>query len=104
LTLLPPAVLRLDLERPVRPPDAPVSRPPSRPTSLGRLRPRRDPAPELVSSDSWWTARATAGEVTAGFTREAMTAEAPPDPAAKGGLFERLGQVLGHLSQGLLTG
>ena len=101
---MPPAVLRLDLERPVAPPDAPVSRPPSRPTPLGRLRPRRDPSPELVSSDSWWTARATAVEVTSGFTREAMSAEAPPDPAAPNGLFERLGQVLGYLRQGLLAG
>jgi transcription-repair coupling factor (superfamily II helicase) len=104
LTLLPPAVLRLDLDRPLRPPDAPAIRPASRPTPLGRLRPKRDPAPELVSSDSWWTARATAGEVTAGFTREAMTAEAPPDPSAQGGLFDRLGQVLGYLRQSLLTG
>ena len=103
LTLLPPAVLRMDLERPVTPPDAPARRPPSRPTPLGRLRPKRDPAPELVS-DSWWTSRATADEVTLGFTRETVTAEAALDPAAPGGLFERLGKVLGHLSQGLLTG
>ncbi len=104
LTLLPPAVLRLDLERPVAPPETPVSRPPSRPTPLARLRPRRDPMPELVSSDSWWTARATASEVTTGFTREAMTTESPADPAARDGLFERLGRVLGYLTQGLLTG
>jgi hypothetical protein len=31
-----------------------------------------------------------------------MTAAAPLDPAAPGGMFERLGQILGMLSQGLI--
>jgi hypothetical protein len=41
--------------------------------------------------------------VTAGFTKGAILAEAPLDPAAKGGLFERLGQILGQLSQALIA-
>jgi len=52
---------------------------------------------------SWWAARATAAEVTTGFTREAIQAEVPPDPAAEGGLFERLGQILGELSRALIA-
>jgi hypothetical protein len=51
---------------------------------------------------SWWASRATTAEVTAGFTRDAILAEVPPDPAAEGGLFDRLGQVLSQLSQGLI--
>ncbi len=103
LTLLPPAVLRLDLDRPsaahVRPqgtPRAGASAPP------GRLRPKAPPPAEREQADSWWTTRATAAGVTAGFTREAVTAEPELDPGAADGLFERLGAVLGQLQQGLL--
>jgi transcription-repair coupling factor (superfamily II helicase) len=108
LTLLPPAVLRLDLSRPAAPSDEAASRL-SRPLGAGRLRPRPASAAAVspatagdAPAGSWWTARATAGEVKTGFTREAMTAETPPDPAAPGGLFERVGQVLTHLTQGLV--
>jgi hypothetical protein len=108
LTLLPPAVLRLDLSRPAAASDDAASRL-SRPLGAGRLRPRSTPvaaaSPAAVgegAAGSWWTARATAGEVKTGFTREAMTAETPPDPGAPGGLFERVGQVLTHLTQGLV--
>jgi hypothetical protein len=66
------------------------------------LRPKPTAAPEREEPSSWWTARATAGEVTTGFTREAVTAEAKLDPGAKDGLFDRLGQVLGQLIQGLI--
>jgi hypothetical protein len=31
-----------------------------------------------------------------------VTAEVAPDPAERGGLFDRLGQVLGYLAQGLI--
>jgi transcription-repair coupling factor (superfamily II helicase) len=88
LTLLPPAVLKLDLNRS---PDAPTERP-----GL-----RRKPRPE---GTSWWTARATPGDVGPGFTRESVLAEQPPDPAAPNGLFERLGGVLSRLSQALVAG
>jgi transcription-repair coupling factor (superfamily II helicase) len=87
LTLLPPAVLKLDL---TRAPGAPVGRP----------EPRRRQVPE---GKSWWTARAT-GEVSPGFTREALLAERPVDPASPGGLFERLGEVLTRLGQALISG
>ena len=71
------------------------------PTAGPRLRPKVPPAEEEPLS--WWAARATAAEVTAGFTREAILAEVPPDPAAEGGLFDRLGQILGQLSQALIA-
>ncbi len=81
LQLLPPAVLKLDMSK-----DAGAK--------AGRDR-RAQSRPETTS---WWTARATA-EVTPGFTRDAILAETPPDPAAAGGLFERVGQVLSQLAQ-----
>jgi transcription-repair coupling factor (superfamily II helicase) len=94
LTLLPPAVLRLDLGRPEAAPE-PVA------TLPRRLRPAVR-QPQDVSR-SWWTARATA-EVSPGFTRDAILAEAPPDPSAPGGLFDRVGRLLDHLSRSLITG
>jgi transcription-repair coupling factor (superfamily II helicase) len=94
LTLLPPAVLRLDLSRPERAPD--------RPRPLRRAEaPAADPGDDV--SSSWWTARATA-EVAPGFTRDAILAERPPDPAEAGGLFDRVGRLLDYLSRSLVTG
>ena len=98
LTLLPPAILRLDLSRPEQAaPKAPASRLLRRPP----MGPAAEPADDV--SRSWWTARATA-DVSPGFTREAILAEAPPDPAEPGGLFDRVGRLLDHLSRSLVTG
>jgi hypothetical protein len=55
------------------------------------------------TKDSWWTARAKA-TVKPGFTRDEILAEVPPDPAAPGGLFQRLEDLLGQLSQSSVTG
>jgi transcription-repair coupling factor (superfamily II helicase) len=95
LTLLPPAVLRIDLEKPAAPA-------PARPRLLGRKGPPIPAAPE-EDAVSWWTARATA-EVAPGFTKGEILAEAPLDASAPGGVFERLGAVLEQLSQSLVTG
>jgi transcription-repair coupling factor (superfamily II helicase) len=101
LTLLPPAVLRLDLDRPASAPKDVAPRPSGVPG--GRLRPKT-PAPAAGQPSSWWTARATAGEVTSGFNRETLTADGTPfDPAAKDGLFDRLGAVLTQLTGGLIA-
>jgi transcription-repair coupling factor (superfamily II helicase) len=43
---------------------------------------------------SWWTARATAGEVKAGFTKEEILKRPEADPRAEGGMFNRLEQLL----------
>ena len=114
LTLLPPAVLRLDLSRP---PTASPAVAATRSAGPGPGPARRETGPLVVGQksqtapgppagqpdgESWWTARATTG-VAPGFTREEMLAEAPPDPAAAGGLFERLGELLEQLSQGLVS-
>jgi hypothetical protein len=59
----------------------------------------RGAKPDVRRSGSWWTARATAGEVAPGFTREEMTRLPETDPRARDGLFERLGGLLDDLSQ-----
>jgi hypothetical protein len=78
LTLLPPAVLRLNLE-----------------STGAKTGPR-------AADESWWTSKATATEVSSGFSREAVEAEAARHATPSERLFERLRQVLQQLSQGLL--
>jgi hypothetical protein len=50
---------------------------------------------------SWWTARATAGEVTAGFSRDEILRPAKEDPRAEGGVFSRVSGLLRDLSEGV---
>ena len=90
--LVPPSSLKLDLEvagespRP-QPPSRPIRRP------IG-ARPSTDGAP------GWWTARATAGEVRPGFSKEAILRKPEADPREKGGVFDQLGSLLDALSGG----
>ena len=53
--------------------------------------------PRRSSTASWWTARATAGTVTPGFTKEEILKPPKEDPRAEGGLFDRVGGLLGEL-------
>jgi transcription-repair coupling factor (superfamily II helicase) len=85
--LLPPAVLRLDLKPPLVAP------------RLGRG--RAAPAASRPQSVSWWTARARAGAVTPGFTREALLKPVQEDPLAEQGLFDRLGGLLEDLASAI---
>jgi transcription-repair coupling factor (superfamily II helicase) len=99
LTLLPPAVLRLKLDG--QHPSPPDGRPGTKavPAAAGKLV-RRDQDDDAPSS--WWAARAKS-EVAPGFTRGEILAEAPADPAAPGGIFERLRGLLEQLMKGLVT-
>ena len=47
---------------------------------------------------SWWTARATAGEVKAGFTKEEILKPPKEDPNAPGGVFTRVRGLLAELA------
>ena len=89
LTLLPPAVLRMDLAVP----DTAGARA-SEPRLLASKRGSRPPEDEEAS---WWTARATSA-VAPGFTREEVLARPALKPDEPGGLFDRLGRVLEELS------
>jgi transcription-repair coupling factor (superfamily II helicase) len=83
LQLTPPATLRLDLRLASGLSGGPKP-------SSGRR--------ESGAGASWWTARATAGEVTPGFTKEEILRTGPEDPRAQGGLFARVGGLLHKLS------
>ena len=50
-----------------------------------------------MAQRSWWTARATAGEVKAGFSREEILKPAAEDPRAEGGVFSRVSGLLRDL-------
>jgi hypothetical protein len=49
---------------------------------------------------SWWTRRATTGEVAPGFTKEEILRPVPEDPRAEGGVFSRVSGLLRDLSEG----
>ncbi len=49
------------------------------------------------AAPSWWTARARAGEVTAGFTKAEILKQKKDDPRAPGGVFEQVGGLLSEL-------
>jgi transcription-repair coupling factor (superfamily II helicase) len=72
IQLLPPATLRLDM----------------------RLTGGRKAA---SPQRSWWTARATAGEVTSGFSKAEILRPAKEDPRAEGGVFGRVSGLLRDL-------
>jgi transcription-repair coupling factor (superfamily II helicase) len=95
--LVPPVSLKLDLEAPHAGPreGAPRRGGPPGPS------PAPGPAPRIPArmrsrdgSTSWWTARATSGEVKAGFTKEEILRKPEADPRAEGGMFSRLEGLL----------
>ena len=87
VTLLPPATLKVDM----RASEGAARREAVRRSTKGRELPRA----------SWWTTRATAGEVTGGFTKEEILRPNREDPRAQGGLFSRVLGLLRELSEGV---
>ncbi|MGE3276029.1 MAG: transcription-repair coupling factor [Vicinamibacterales bacterium] len=97
LQIVPPVSLKLSLAGPAAPPAATPA-----PGGGGReglaahrgrfraTRPRREPA--------WWTARATAGEVTAGFSKAEILKPKSEDPRAPGGILDRVTELLEELA------
>jgi transcription-repair coupling factor (superfamily II helicase) len=86
--LAPPSSLKLDLEAPL---DAPKPAPPAPPRPVRRPLGTR---PSTEGAPGWWTARATAGEVKPGFTKEEILRKPEGNPREKGGVFDRLGSLL----------
>src|SRR4051812_27310907 len=92
--------------RPVHPstpwtktPDGRLKHVPSSSQPVSRLPPgARGPEGRGDRGQSWWTARATAGEVTAGFTKNDILRKPEADPRAEGGMFARLEGLLQALS------
>ena len=93
-TLVPPVSIKLDVEAstavlPPSPPPAPAGR------KADRAAKRSD-----TSTASWWTARATAGEVRPGFSKDQILRKPETDPRAEGGMFSRLVGLLHALGPG----
>jgi hypothetical protein len=80
-TLVPPVTLKLDLEA------SGSADPPGT-----RKRSTRE------QGASWWTARATAGQVKAGFSKEEILRKPEQDPRGETGVFGRLEELFNILS------
>ncbi len=96
IALIPPATVKLDLKKPLgseRP--APIAR---ADPGLPQKRPRKGADP--VAGGSWWAARAQAGEVTSGFTKDEIMRPAVENPRADDGVFVRVSGLLRQLSEG----
>jgi transcription-repair coupling factor (superfamily II helicase) len=91
--LAPPSSLKLDLEAPTEKLKAVAKPAPVK--SVARPLGAR---PSTQGTPGWWTARATAGEVKPGFTKEEILRKPEADPREKGGMFDRLGSLLKALS------
>jgi len=94
-TLIPPATIKLDLRAGLKAgTTTPVRRPgPVGPGGVGtKVKARQS------SHSSWWTARATAGEVTSGFTKEQILKPPKEDPNAPGGVFAMVRGLLAELA------
>jgi transcription-repair coupling factor (superfamily II helicase) len=86
-TLVPPVSVKLDLDAPLvaaKPAAGPKSPPGRGSGGRGRAEPQV----------SWWTTRATAGEVKPGFTKDEVLRKPDIDPRAQGGVFSRLTSLL----------
>src|SRR5215203_160670 len=86
-TLVPPVSVKLDVEAPlaaIPPPTRAAPRSWASGKDTGRAGSKSD------SAGSWWTARATAGEVRPGFSKEEILRRPESDPRAEDGMFSRL--------------
>ncbi len=81
--LVPPVSVKLDLDAPVAPTSTPVAG--------GHKEAVRKRGPK---EPSWWTARAMAGSVTPGFSKEEILRRPEADPRAEGGVFDRVEKLL----------
>ena len=93
VTLVPPATLKLDLKKPIARKLVPERLMPPGP---GSGKKGRDP----VAAGSWWAARAQAGEVAPGFTKDEILRPAKEDPRSEDGVFSRVSGLLADLSPG----
>ncbi len=81
-TLVPPVSVKLDVE-------APMTAAPPPPRPAGGKKADRGTRSDGAAG-SWWTARATTGEVRPGFSKEEILRRPESDPRAEGGMFARL--------------
>jgi hypothetical protein len=87
--------VKLDVEAPlaaIPPPTRTAPRSPASGKQTGRAGSKSD------SAGSWWTARATAGEVRPGFSKEEILRRPESDPRAEDGMFSRVIGLLNALA------
>src|SRR5687768_10692310 len=94
LQLIPPSSLKLDLRKPVET----AAKSPLQVVAEGR-RAKADGLriAKIQRKPSWWTVRATAGEVTPGFTKAEILKPAPEDPRAPEGVLSKVTELLEEL-------
>jgi transcription-repair coupling factor (superfamily II helicase) len=94
LQLVPPNSLKLDLKKTVEP----AAQSPLQVVAEGRrAKPDGLKAAKIQRKPSWWTVRATAGEVTPGFTKAEILKQAPEDPRAPEGVLTKVTELLEEL-------
>jgi transcription-repair coupling factor (superfamily II helicase) len=106
LQLIPPSTLKMDLKKGVEPE-------PPRAAEDARQKPRPGGPPGITFKPAtpgikrtrekreaaWWTARATAGEVTPGFSKAEILRPKAEDPRAPGGILQRVEELLEDLKE-----
>ena len=92
--LVPPASIKLDLDAAA----ASSAKGTGRQTPGGAASRKPGPHAAAARGASWWTPRATAGAVTAGFSRDQMLKEPERDPRDRGGMFAQIEDLLRALS------
>jgi transcription-repair coupling factor (superfamily II helicase) len=85
--LAPPSSLKFDLE-------ATAQAPPSAAAPARTARRPIGARPSTEGPPGWWTARATAGVVKPGFSKEEILRKPEANPREKGGMFDRLASLL----------
>jgi transcription-repair coupling factor (superfamily II helicase) len=87
--LVPPVSVKLDIEAPLNAPGGQEAR--------GDRAQRRGSKGRGETGQSWWTARATTGEVKSGFTKAEILRKPESAPLAENGMFARLEGLLREL-------
>jgi transcription-repair coupling factor (superfamily II helicase) len=105
LVLVPPSTIKMDLRQALMAQAGLKASTTTTPTfrSAAAAGPPASPAGTKAKARhstgaSWWTARATAGEVKAGFTKEEILRPPKEDPTAPEGVFTRVRTLLGELA------
>ena len=83
--LVPPVSIKLDLDAPLTAAQAPGPKPAAR---------RGQGKGNVEGQASWWTTRATVGEVKPGFTKAEVLRKPEIDPRGEDGMFSRLMSLL----------
>ena len=94
MQLFPPSTVKLDL----KPPPKAAEKSPLQVAAEGKAEAQDRTIAKPKRAPAWWTARATAGEVTPGFTKAEILRAAPEDPRAPDGVLNKVTELLEDLA------